>query len=49
MKLGKRCGFLTLLVLSGVTHLEGLKTAEGAMPDYYADQLSDILHLPTLC
>lgn len=46
--LGKRCGFKTLLVLSGVTTLSDIKndTKDNTVkPDYYADQLSDVLRM----
>lgn len=46
--LGKRCGFKTLLVLSGVTTttdlLGGMKD-DAAVPDYYAGQLSDVFRM----
>ncbi|XP_031849083.1 glycerol-3-phosphate phosphatase [Nomia melanderi] len=49
--LGKRCGFKTLLVLTGITTQSDVDainaTAANAkdiiVPDYYADQLSDVL------
>ncbi|XP_046748805.1 uncharacterized protein LOC124412727 [Diprion similis] len=49
--LGKRCGFKTLLVLSGVTSLKDLekwkrsedKEERDLVPDYYTDKLSDLL------
>ncbi|KAJ8675577.1 hypothetical protein QAD02_011363 [Eretmocerus hayati] len=46
--LGKRCGFTTLLVMSGVTTKEDLENLqnnpkESIVPDYCAEQLSDVL------
>nr|XP_046487725.1 uncharacterized protein LOC124221590 [Neodiprion pinetum] len=49
--LGKRCGFKTLLVLSGVTRLNDLerwkksddKEERDLVPDYYTEKLSDLL------
>ncbi|XP_043491621.1 glycerol-3-phosphate phosphatase-like [Polistes fuscatus] len=51
--LGKRCGFKTLLVLSGVTtksDIESVTESEQTkddlvIPDYYTDQLSDVISL----
>lgn len=51
--LGKRCGFQTLLVMSGVTNQENVNEliqpdAESKgliVPDYYTDKLSDITKL----
>ncbi|XP_012265108.2 glycerol-3-phosphate phosphatase-like [Athalia rosae] len=49
--LGKRCGFKTLLVLSGVTTLKDVERWKNSdsseerdlVPDYYINQLSDLL------
>ncbi|XP_033216015.1 glycerol-3-phosphate phosphatase-like [Belonocnema kinseyi] len=49
--LGTRCGFKTLLVLSGVTSLKDLETWKNSdvpeekewLPDFYTDQLGDLL------
>ncbi|KAI4495536.1 hypothetical protein M0802_008548 [Mischocyttarus mexicanus] len=49
--LGKRCGFKTLLVLSGVTTKSDIESAieldqikdDLVIPDYYTDQLSDVI------
>ncbi|XP_001603048.1 glycerol-3-phosphate phosphatase [Nasonia vitripennis] len=46
--LGKRCGFTTLLVMSGITTKEELEkqrrdSPNSILPDFYADQLSDVL------
>ncbi|OXU30853.1 hypothetical protein TSAR_012657 [Trichomalopsis sarcophagae] len=47
--LGQRCGFTTLLVMSGITTPEELasikKNPKGSpiLPNFYADQLSDVL------
>lgn len=52
--LGQRCGFTTLLVMSGITkqhELDSMKkistnnssTGKCIVPDFYADQLSDVL------
>ncbi|KAK2581654.1 hypothetical protein KPH14_002153 [Odynerus spinipes] len=45
--LGKRCGFKTLLVLSGVTTISDIKdqTNDSLIPDYYTDQLSDVFRM----
>ncbi|XP_053984504.1 glycerol-3-phosphate phosphatase [Hylaeus volcanicus] len=51
--LGKRCGFKTLLVLSGITtqsdvdamNAPNADTKNLIIPDYYADQLSDVLNM----
>ena len=48
--LGKRCGFQTLLVLSGVTsqkevnemNMPGAEEKGLIIPDYYIDSLSDL-------
>lgn len=51
--MGKRCGFKTLLVLTGNTSEEGLKSLTNAhesgsvesrefVPDYYIDSLADL-------
>ncbi|XP_066590175.1 uncharacterized protein [Prorops nasuta] len=51
--LGKRCGFKTLLVLSGVTSEADVETMRSnntkeennATPDYYTDQLEDVIKM----
>lgn len=50
---GKRCGFKTLLVLTGITtkndvdalNAPNLNSKDSVVPDYYADQLGDILKM----
>ncbi|XP_015600622.1 glycerol-3-phosphate phosphatase [Cephus cinctus] len=50
IKLGKRCGFKTLLVLTGVTNshdfekmLTATEEAQQIIPDYYAQELLDVV------
>ncbi|XP_076295080.1 glycerol-3-phosphate phosphatase [Lasioglossum baleicum] len=51
--LGKRCGFKTLLVLTGITtqndvdamNTAGANSKDLIVPDYYADELGDVLKL----
>ena len=46
--MGKRCGFTTLLVMTGITMLEELEASKSRpeaaiLPDFYADRLADLL------